>query len=59
MRAMSIIFPGVSYHKTLVMNFKELATHYDKICETLSDTIVNDNNHCLYKLLLTPHETTH
>ena len=56
---MYIIFPGVSYHETLVMNFKELATHYDKICETLSDTIVNDNNHCLYKLLLTPHETTH
>lgn len=54
---MSIIFPGVSYHETLVMNFKELATHYDK--ETLSDTIVNDNNHCLYKLLPTPHETTH
>ena len=56
---MSIIFPGVSYHETLVMNFKELATHYDKISETLSDTIVNDNNHCLYKLLPAPHETTY
>ena len=41
---MSTIFPGVSYHETLVMNFKELATHYDKICETLSDTTGSEIN---------------
>ena len=35
-RAMSIICPGVSYHEALViMNFKELATHHDEICESL------------------------
>ena len=59
-RAMSIICPGHSYHEALdIMNFKELATHHDEICETLFDTIVNDNNHRLYKLLPAPHETTY
>ena len=49
-----------SYHEALdIMNFKELATHHDEICETLFDTIVNDNNHRLYKLLPAPHETTY
>ena len=58
-RAMSIICPGVTYHKALViMNFKELATHHDEICESLFHTIVNDNNHRLYKLLPAPHEST-
>ena len=34
-RAMSIICPGVIYHEALViMNFKELPTHYDEICES-------------------------
>ena len=51
-RAMSIICPSVSYHEVLViMNFKELATQHDEICESLFHTIVNDNNHHLYKLL--------
>ena len=50
-RAMSII-PGVSHHEALViMNFQELATHHDEISESLFHTIVNDNNHCLYKLI--------
>ena len=57
-RAMSIICPGVSYHEALViMNFKELATHHDEICESLFHAIVNDNNHRLYKLLPAPHES--
>ena len=31
---MSIIFSSVSYHEALViMNFKELATHHDEICD--------------------------
>ena len=58
-RVMSIISPGVSYHEALViMNFKELTTHHDEICESLFHTIVNDNNHRLYKLLPAPHEST-
>ena len=52
-RVMSIICPGHSYHEALdIMNFKELAIHHDEICESLFDTIVNDNNHRLYKLLM-------
>ena len=44
-RAMSIICPGVSNHEALViMNFRELATHHDEICDSLFHTIVNDNN---------------
>ena len=59
-RAMSIICPGENYHEALViMNFKELATHHDEICESLFHTIVNDNNHRLYKLLPAPHESTY
>ena len=51
---MSIICTGVSYHEALViMNFKELATHHDEICEPLFHTIVND------KLLPAPHESTY
>ena len=58
-RAMSIICPGVSYHEALViMNFKELATHHDEICESLFHTIANDNNHRLYKLLPSRYEST-
>ena len=57
-RAMSIISPGHSYHEALdIMNFKELAIHQDEICESLFDSIVNDNNHRLYKLLPAAHET--
>lgn len=41
------------------MNFKELAIHRDEMCETLFDTIVNDNNHRLYKLLPATHETAY
>ena len=56
--AMSIICPGENYHEALViMNFKELATHHDEICESLFHTIVNDNNHRLYKLLPAQHES--
>ena len=59
-RAMSIICPGVSYHEALViMNFKVLATHHDEIYESLFHTMVNDNNHCLYKLLHAPHTFTY
>ena len=59
-RAMSIICPGVSYHEALViMNFKELATHHDEICESLFHTIANDNNHRLYKLLPSRYESTY
>ena len=59
-RAMSIICPGVSYDEALViMNFKELATHHDEICESLFHTIVNENNHCLYKLLPASPESTY
>ena len=44
-RAMSIICPGVSDRAALViMNFRELATHHDEICDALFHTIVNDNN---------------
>ena len=58
-RAVSIICPGVSYHEALViMNFEELPTHHNEICESLFHTIVNDNNHHLYKLLPAPHEST-
>ena len=57
---MSIICPGVSYHEALViMNFKELATHHDEICESLFHTIANDNNHRLYRLLPAPQESTY
>ena len=59
-RAMSIICPAVSYDEALViMNFKELATHHDEICESLFHTIINDNNHRLYKLLPAPPESTY
>ena len=34
------------------MKFKKIATHHDEICESLFQTIVNDNNHRLYKLLM-------
>ena len=58
-RAISIICPGVSYHGALViMNSKELAIHHEEIYELLFHTIVNDNNHRLYKLLLAPQEST-
>ena len=58
--AISIICPGHGYHEALdIMNFKEFAIHHDKICETLFDTIVNDNNHRFYKLLPATHETTY
>ena len=47
-RAVSSICPDVSYHEALViMNFEELPTHHDEICESLFHTIVNENNHCL------------
>ena len=53
---MSIICPGHSYHEALdIMNFKELAIHHDEICESLFASIVNDNNHRLYKLLPAAH----
>ena len=59
-RAMSTICPSVSYHEALViMNFNELATHHNKICESHFHTIVNDNNHRLCKLLPAPHESTY
>ena len=55
-----IICPGHSYHEALdIMNFKELTIHYDEISVTLFDTIVNENNHRLYKLLPATHETTY
>ena len=55
-RAMS----DVSYHEALViMKFKKIATHHDEICESLFQTIVNDNNHRLYKLLTASHESTY
>ena len=55
-RAMS----NVSYHEALViMKFKKIAAHHDEICESLFQTIVNDNNHSLYKLLPAPHESTY
>ena len=41
------------------MNFKELAIHHDEICKSLFHTIVNDNNHRLYKLLPAPPESTY
>ena len=31
------------------MNFKKIASHHDEICESLFQTIVNDNNHRRYK----------
>ena len=59
-RAMSIICPGVIYHEALViMNFEELPTHHDEICDSLFHTIVNDNNHRPYKLLPAPHKSTY
>ena len=59
-RAMSIICPGDSYHQALViMKFKVLATHHDEICQSLFHTMVNDNNHRLYKLLHAPHKSTY
>ena len=41
----------------VIMNFKELATHHDEICESLFHTIVTDRNHRLYKLLPALHES--
>ena len=59
-RAMSIICPSGSYHEALVIiNFNELATHHNKICESHFHKIVNDNNHRLCKLLPAPHESTY
>ena len=41
---------NISYHEALViMNFKKIASHHDEICESLFQTIVNDNNHRRYK----------
>ena len=55
-RAMS----NVSYHEALViMKFKKIAAHHDEICESLFQTIVNDNNNRPYKLLPAPHESTY
>ena len=37
---------NVSYHEALViMKFKKIATHHDEICESLFQTIGNDNNY--------------
>ena len=47
------------YSALVIMKFKELATHHDEICKSLFHAIVNDNNHRLYKLLPTPHESTY
>ena len=59
-RAMSIICYAVSYDEALViMNFKELASHNDEICESLFHRIINDNNHRLNKLLPAPPESTY
>ena len=41
------------------MNFEELPTHHDEICESLFHTIVSGINHRLYKLLPAPHESTY
>ena len=38
---------------------RTIVTHHDEICESLFHTIVNDNNHRLYKLLPAPHQTTY
>ena len=58
--AISIICPGDIHHEALViMNFKELPTHHDEIRESLFHTVVNDNNHHLYKFLPEPHESTY
>ena len=55
-RAMS----NVSYYEALViMKFKKIATHHGEICESLFQTIGNDNNHRLYELLPAPHESTY
>ena len=57
-RAMSIICSGVISHEAVViMNLKELATHHYEIRKSACHTIVNDNNHRLYKLLLAQHES--
>jgi len=54
------VMSNVSYHGALViMNCKKIATHHDEICESLFQTIVNDNNRRLYKLLPAPHESTY
>ena len=59
-RAMTIICPDHSYQESLdIMNFKELVIHHDEICESLFDSLINDNNHRLYKLLPAVHETTY
>ena len=59
-RSMSVICPGHGYHEALdIMNLKELASHHDEIYETLFDTIVNGNNHRLYKLLPATYEITY
>ena len=59
-RVMFIICPGHSYHEALdIMNFKGLAIHHDEMCESLFDSIVNNNNHRLYKLIPAAHKTTY
>ena len=59
-RAMSIICLGHSYHESLdILNFKELSIHHDEICESLFNSLVNYNNHRLYKLLPAAHENTY
>ena len=59
-RAMSIICPVLAMMRLLLLcTLRELATHHDEICESLFDTIVNDNNHRLYKLLPAPPESTY
>ena len=52
-RAMSTICPSVRYHEAIVIiNFNELATHHNKICESHFHTIVNDNNHAFVSYYL-------
>ena len=43
----------------LLWPHKKLVTHHEEICESLFHTIVNDDNHHLYKFLATPHESTY
>ena len=45
--SLSVLVTAITHEALDIMNFKELAIHHDEICESLFDSIINDNNYRL------------
>jgi hypothetical protein len=59
-RALSIIDPGLTYHEALVeTNIPSILSYGDTTCRGFFDSVVNDKNNKLNKLLPPIHETTY